>query len=64
MIPFLEKKLSGVKSVEKRTREFDYSKGLCSLKFSLRVDTKTELIDFLSILKVAIDDVEIELSNK
>jgi len=44
-------------------KEFNYSKGICGLKFSLRTDIKSELKDFLELLKVAQKDVEKELTN-
>jgi len=40
------------------SKTFDYSKGNCNLNFSLRTDIKTELKDFLEILKYAIKEVE------
>lgn len=42
-------------------KNFSYSKGAVSLKFSLRVDVKTELKDFAEILKVALKDVSEDL---
>lgn len=45
-------------------RNFEYSKGDVSLKFSLRTDTKNQLKDFLEILKVAIKEVEEEINKK
>lgn len=42
-------------------KNFNYSKGKCSLRFSLRTDIKSELRDFLELLKVAQIDIEKEI---
>jgi len=47
-----------------RNRNFSYSKGVCNLSFTLRTDVKIELKDFLELLKVAVKEVEEELTNK
>lgn len=61
LIPsFLQKK---VKSNREVTRVFKYSFGKCNLNFSLRLDTKEELKDFLEILKVATNEVNEELNK-
>ena len=44
-------------------RNFDYSKGETSLKFSLRVDTKDQLSCFIELLNAAIIDVTQELNK-
>ena len=44
-------------------KDFNYSKGICNLKFILRTDIKSELRDFLELLKVAQKDVEKELEQ-
>lgn len=46
------------------SRQFSYSKGDCKLNFGLRTDIKTELKDFLELLKVATKEVEEELTKK
>lgn len=43
------------------SKNFSYSKGSRNLNFSLRTDTKTELKDFLELLKVAQEEVEKEI---
>jgi len=45
-------------------KQFSYSKGKCNLNFTLRIDIKTELRDFLECLKLAQKEVEIELKDK
>ena len=44
------------------SKNFSYSKGKCQLNFSLRTDVKTELKDFLELLKVAQIEVEKEIN--
>ena len=43
------------------SKNFSYSKGKCQLNFSLRTDVKTELKDFLELLKVSQTEVEKEI---
>lgn len=50
-----------VKSDNTTTKKFSYSKGKVSLNFTLRIDIKNELKDFLELLKVAQKEVESEL---
>lgn len=50
-----------VKTDHRTPKNFSYSKGTCSLKFTLRIDVKNELKDFLELLKVAQQEVETEL---
>ena len=50
-----------VKTDNKTTKNFAYSKGKVSLSFSLRIDIKNELKDFLELLKVAQKEIEEEL---
>lgn len=45
-------------------RQFSYNKGICNLNFTLRVDIKQELKDFLEILEAAKADVKAELDKK
>jgi hypothetical protein len=52
---------SQVKTDNKTTKNFSYSKGKVSLTFTLRIDVKNELKDFLELLKVAQKEVEEEL---
>jgi hypothetical protein len=44
-------------------KEFSYAKGKCTLNFILRIDIKSELRDFLELLKVAQKEVEEELKK-
>ena len=46
------------------TKKFSYNKGKCTLSFSLRIDIKSELKDFLALLKTAVAEVEEELKDK
>ena len=50
-----------VKSENKTTKNFSYSKGKCNLNFTLRTDIKSELHDFLELLKTAVAEVEEDL---
>lgn len=50
-----------VKTDNKTTKNFSYTKGKVSLNFTLRIDIKNELKDFLELLKVAQKEVESEL---
>lgn len=50
-----------VKKENITNKTFSYSKGKVSLNFTLRTDIKTDLKDFLEILKVAQDEVADEL---
>lgn len=45
-------------------KTFSYSKGEVTLNFTLSVDTKDELKDFLELLKVAQEDITTEITNK
>lgn len=45
-------------------RQFTYRKGNVQLDFTLRVDTKNELEDFLDCLKEAQKEIEQELESK
>jgi len=53
-----------VKSDNKVTKNFNFSKGKCTLSFNLRTDIKTELRDFLDLLKVAEQEVSEELNKQ
>lgn len=46
------------------TKNFSYEKGNVSLKFSLRTDIKSQLSDFLDLLKESVKDVEYEISSR
>lgn len=46
------------------SKKFVYSKDGCNLEFTLNIDVKKEIKDFLEILKVAVIDVEEELNKK
>jgi hypothetical protein len=52
-----------VTSNNKISKAFEYKKGKVQLSFSLGLDTKSELKDFLELLKVAQSDVEEELNK-
>lgn len=45
-------------------RKFDYVKGKVHLDFTLRIDIKQELKDFMEILCAAVEDVQKELDKK
>ena len=57
------KQFEKVKSNHRVPKEFSYSKGVCSLKFTLRIDVKNELKDFLECLQVAQKEVEEEINK-
>lgn len=59
-----QKKNQQVVSTGKLNRDFSYSKGDVHLNFTLRVDIKTQLRDFLEILKTAVIEVEEILTTK
>lgn len=44
-------------------RSFSYSQGNASLNFTLRIDVKSELKDFLELLKIAVEDVTKEIKD-
>jgi len=50
-----------VKQNNTEQKNFSYTKGKCRLNFTLRTDIKTELKDFLELLKVAQKEIEQEL---
>lgn len=52
---------SKTKSEQVTNKTFSYSRGKCNLNFTLRTDIKSELKDFLEILKVAQNEVIKEL---
>jgi hypothetical protein len=54
---------SVVTSNNKISKAFEYKKGEVQLSFSLGLDTKDNLKDFLELLKVAQSDVEEELNK-
>ena len=58
MNPFNKNK---IKDNSVTRKDFNYSKGECSLRFSLRTDIKSELKDFLELLKVAQIEIEKEI---
>ena len=53
-----------VKTDNTTSKNFKYSKNKVQLSFTLRVDIKNELKDFLELLKTAVAEVEEELKNK
>lgn len=52
------------KDTGKLVREFNYAKGDVKLNFSLRVDIKQHLKDFIEILENSLRDVKEELAKK
>lgn len=50
-----------IKKQNTTNKTFSFSKGNTSLNFSLRTDIKTDLKDFLELLKVAQEEVENEI---
>lgn len=46
------------------SKNFAYSFGNVQLTFSLRVDIKTELVDFLRLLEEASKDVRLEIAER
>lgn len=59
----MSKFLSQISRDHTTTRKFSYTKGKCSLSFTLRTDIKSELKDFLELLKVAVEEIEKELNK-
>ena len=55
---------SKVSSDNTVSKSFKYSKGKVQLNFVLRTDIKSELKDFLELLKTATKEVELEINNK
>ena len=45
------------------SKQFAYSRNGVNLSFTLRVDIKQELKDFLELLKTAVVEVETEIKN-
>lgn len=54
---------SKIKRNHSTPKTFSYKKGNCNLSFTLRIDMKPELKDFVEILKVATKEVEEELNK-
>lgn len=52
-----------LKTTIENIKNFKYEKGKMSLKFSLNVKNKSELKDFLMLLKVAQEDVIKEINE-
>jgi DNA-directed RNA polymerase subunit L len=52
-----------VKKQHITTKEFTYSVGDVSLKFSLRIDTKSQLKDFKELLEKALEEIKNELED-
>jgi len=55
---------NNIKKNNKINKNYSYEKGECKLNFSLRIDIKNELKDFLELLKVAVKDIEEDLVIK
>lgn len=60
----MSKKNQQVVSTGKLNRDFSYQKGDVHLNFTLRVDIKTELRDFLECLKAAVVELDEILKTK
>lgn len=58
----MKKNITTSESIERR--EFRFSRNNVNLSFSLRIDIKQELKDFLELLKAAQEAVEREISKK
>jgi hypothetical protein len=52
-----------INSVLTTNKEFDYSTGNVVLKFTLNIDIKSQLTDYLQLLKAAQLDVQKEIDN-
>ncbi len=52
-----------IKSEQVINKTFNFSKGVISLNFTLRIDTKDQLKDFLELLKEAVSQVEVEINK-
>lgn len=46
------------------SKNFDYAQGEVKLQFGLRTDIKTQLNDFLDLLKIATKEVQDEINKK
>lgn len=55
--------MNKIKTNNTTQKNFSYKKGDVNLSFTLRTDIKTELKDFVEILKVAIKEVEEEIKK-
>ena len=52
-----------IKTNNTTQKNFAYKKGDVNLSFTLRTDIKTELKDFVELLKVALKEVTDEINN-
>lgn len=52
-----------IKTNSKTVKTFNYSKGPITLSFSLTIDTKEQLEDFLELLIAAKEEIELELKK-
>jgi hypothetical protein len=52
------------KTTIENIKNYKYEKGKMNLKFSLNVENKSELKDFLELLEIAVNNVKDELNNK
>lgn len=55
--------MASIKKDNSVVKSYKFSKGNINLNFSLRLDTKSELKDFLELLETAIQEVESDLIN-
>ena len=63
ILKIMPKKFNVIKNNSTTSKNFSFSKGVVSLNFTLRNDVKTELKDFLELLKVAQVEVTNELNK-
>jgi hypothetical protein len=55
--------MATVKKDNSVVKAYKFTKGNINLNFSLRLDTKSELRDFLELLKVAVLEVESDINT-
>lgn len=53
-----------IKKETTETKSFSYRRGSVALNFSLRTDIKTELADFLELLKIGLVEVQEEMNDR
>lgn len=58
------KKQTTIEAGSTEQKTFKYSKGVTNLSFTLRIDIKQELKDFLELLERAVEDVKIQLDKQ
>ena len=63
ILKIMPKKFNVIKNNSTTSKNFSFSKGVVSLNFTVRNDVKTELKDFLELLKVAQGEVSNEINK-